>query len=707
MHTALVPVAVVASFSAAWLIFAVQPMTARMVLPRLGGSAAVWNTALVFFQLGLLGGYALTHFTTTRLAPRAQVVVHLGLVALAALFLPIDVASRWAPPTTGNPSLWLIGVLSITVGLPYLALSAISPLVQRWFSLSDHPRAADPYFLYAASNAGSLLGLLTYPLLVEPRWSLGQQARGWTLGYVLFAVAIVTLVAIVRPARRAVVFEVADFDKPSPSWKQRATWIAWAFLPSSLMLGVTTHITTDIASLPLFWVIPLAIYLATYIIAFGARRLAMTVIDVSFLGCAAATAVAFLWLPDKRMSIALTLAMLASAGLAFHGRLAQSRPASQYLTGFFLCTAFGGVLGGAFNALIAPLLFHQVLEYGLVVAAAALVVTVWSPPRPSFSVRNAVPIIVIAALAFAAGGSNFTVLVLGLLVLTVLALRVRPLIAGIAIAAVIAAGLGVDATHVLHADRSFYGAFEVDQEAGFRSLLHGTTVHGGQLLDPARRDTPVAYYTRSGPIGHVFSAYGDDLDHVAVIGLGVGGLAAYSTPSRSMTFFEIDEKIRDVANRYFTYLADAKGPTDVVLGDGRLELARRRDRFSAVIFDAFNSDSIPVHLVTREAISMYLDHLEPHGLLIMNISNRYVGLAPVIAATAEKMHLSTLRWRDLEITPAERRLHKKRSDWVVLARDRADLAPLLADSRWQPARSESAVHSWSDDYSDIISVLHF
>jgi len=711
----LVGVAAFASFFAAWLVFSVQPMATRMVLPRLGGSAAVWNTSLVFFQLGLLAGYALTHLTTTKLGPRAQVGIHLGLVALAALTLPIDIGDRWAPPASTSPSLWLIGVFAVTVGVPYLALSAISPLVQRWFSLSDHPRAADPYFLYAASNAGSLLGLLTYPLVVEPLWSLDEQARAWALGYGLFAFAMFTLVVIVRPDRRTAPLpapqEAVEESPRDRVWRERLTWIGWAFIPSSLMVGVTTHITTDVASIPLFWVIPLAIYLVTYIVAFGTRHLNVAAVDIAFLAIAATAAVSFVIDPAIRAALLLHLALLASAALAFHGRLAAHRPTTSRLTEFFLCTSLGGVLGGAFNALVAPVLFPVVVEYALVLGVAAVLVAKSVPAGRRIRIGEAFVVATIVALAFTSGDESFRALSVLLALAVMFGFRPKPIIGGVLIAAIAVAGPTSDMLASRYTDRTFYGPFAVDDldHGGFRALRHGTTLHGGQWLDPRRAREPVTYYTRTGPVGRFFTAYDEDarLEHVGVIGLGAGGLAAYSTPDRSFTFFEIDPAIADLAldENQFTYLSGAPGPIDVELGDGRLSLERQRDEFGTIVVDAFTSDAIPVHLLTREAFTTYFDHLDDGGFLVIHFSNKYLDLEPVIGAIADELDLATAAMYDSASADEQARDHKEASKWVVVTKDAASLAPLLDTPEWDIAGRRDGVEAWTDGYSNLISVL--
>ena len=703
------------SFVAAWLVFGVQPMATRMVLPRLGGGAAVWNTSMVFFQLGLLAGYALTHLTSARCSPRAQVGVHLVLVALALLFLPLDIADRWMPPATGSPAFWLMGVYALTIGLPYVALCSISPLVQRWFSMTDHPRAADPYFLYAASNAGSLLGLLAYPVLVEPNFALSDQARVWAGLYLFFGLAVVAFLVVARPDRGRVSetpapLESDELAQPVNVWRERARWMFWAFLPSSLLLGATTYVTTDVASVPLLWVVPLAIFLLTYIVAFAVKRFPLRLVDHLMFGAAACVAATVYLRPQARFAVFLVhLVALTLVGLAFHGRLARSRPASHRLTEFFLCTSLGGVLGGAFNALVAPLVFDRVLEYGVVLAVA--VFATWDRDRYRNPRSVAIDIVIVLGVLIAVAAVDPTPLVFAL-AMTALgcALRSRAVAIG-ALVLIFAVGDVVISSDALTHRRDFYGAFVVKQAGGFNKLSHGTTIHGVESLDPELRGEPGSYYARTGPIGRVFAAYGNDplLDQVGVIGLGAGSLAAYSVPNRSMTFFEIDPEMRDIATNpeYFHYVSDAAGPVDIVLGDGRLSLERRDDQFGLLTVDAFSSDSVPVHLLTEEAFAVYLGHLSEHGLLAFHISNRYLDLEPVLGAVAEDLGLTAVTIKDRSLSDADADVGKVPSTWVVVARAPEDLAALEGMAGVQPIRTESGVAAWTDDYSNLVSILRW
>ena len=722
----LAAVAAVATFLGAALGFAVQPMVGRMLLPRLGGTAAVWNTTLVFFQAMLLGGYALTHLTTTRCTVRTQIRIHLGLIVVAAGFLPISVRASLLPPADGNPSLWLLAVLAGTVGVPYLAIATTSPLIQRWFSLSSHRRAGDPYFLYAVSNAGSLLGLLSYPLLLEPRLGLGAQARYWTIGYGVFFVAAAVLVVLGRSvsANEARVAEESKGSEDTdgallaqspaqPSGAQRLRWVGLAAIPSSLILGVTTHITTDVASVPLMWVVPLALYLVSYIVAF-ARRGIPEGLRLTLLGLAAGAAAAawFVDVGSLLVAAGLHLFVLFAVGLACHARLADERPPTAYLTQFYLSLSVGGTVGGALTALLAPLVFKRIVEYPIALVLALVVMSA----RPRVLVgMAAVPVIayatvwsarrletrpVLFALALALVGAAFLVTrrgaAFGVVIAVVAVLSHRDVIAD-----------------TVHFERSFYGAFHVDQDDKYRSLIHGTTLHGYQFLDRAKRSVPTSYYGRTGPLGSLLDSRraGGPLGRLGVVGLGVGTIATYTAPGDELTYFEIDSRIVRVASdrSLFTFLADARGDVEIVLGDGRRSLARRLaeapdERFDVLMIDAFTSDAIPVHLLTREAVKIYADSLSPGGVLAIHISNNYMDLEPVVAAIARDLGLSALLGAH-DATEEELAAGTESSSWIVLTRAATDLDVLRTKPGWSTLTADPGFPSWTDDHIDLLRVL--
>jgi len=724
-------------FLGAALLFLVQPMFARMVLPLLGGSPSVWNTAMVFFQAVLLAGYGYVHLSTTRLGVRRQAMVHLALLALPIVLLPITLPRDWSPPVQQSPVFWLLALLAVSVGLPFFVVSTTGPLLQKWFASTRARAASDPYFLYAASNLGSMLGLLSYPFLLEPSLRLADQSRLWAVGYgLLVAFAVVCAFAVWRAPRssESVLEPTHGPDRAASSLAEvtvyrRVRWVLLALAPSSLMLGVTTHLTSDIAAIPLLWVVPLAIYLLTFTLVFAPRtliprNLVLRVLPWTLVPIAVAvvTRVYVVWL-----LVPLHLLMQLCATLACHGELANDRPSTRHLTEFYLWLAVGGVLGGVFNALIAPRIFTSVTEYPLALVMIALLAPPLRPlesDRKSRTLDVAIPLglaLIIAGVVTTARWRGYTVafpemvlLTLGL-VIPLFSFARRPLRFGLGLA-VLLLGLPIlysDRGRELHAERSFFGVHRVlvDPVHHLRCLVHGTTVHGAQSLDPARRDEPAGYYHRKGPMADVFRSLRARVQgaRIAVAGLGAGTLAAYGEPGQDWTFYEIDPVVERIARdpRWFTYLRDARARTRVVLGDARLSLARAADqRYDLLVLDAYSSDAIPIHLVTCEALRLYLDRLAPHGVLAFHISNRYFDLAPVVGRLAADANLAC-RMRVDAISAADRSWGATSSRYVVMAREPGDLGALATDPRWRSLGADSSVALWTDDFASPLSVLNW
>jgi hypothetical protein len=719
-------------FLSAALLFLLQPMTGKLVLPLLGGAPAVWNTCLVFFQATLLLGYAYAHYATRWLGARRQALPHLALLSVAALALPATVSDRAlaVPPGAQNPAPWLLMFLALNVGLPFFAVSACAPLLQKWFAATTHRHARDPYFLYAASNAGSLLGLLAYPLLAERHLRVAEQSRLWAGGYLLLtglvgccAVALWRASAIKKGASAA-----DPASEPSTlSWPQKLRWITLAFVPSSLMLGVTTYLSTDVAAFPLLWVVPLAIYLVTFILVF-ARRPLWPAPWTGRLVCLLAAVLTVSFIIEANhpiwLMIALHLLMFTAAAMLCHGELARTRPATAGLTQFYLCLSVGGVLGGAFNALVAPLVFRTLLEYPLVMIAACLV-------RPGATAGATVDG---RDLAWAAGiglGTAAVILAwpaagiaagpLGALVMfappVLLAYRFvqRPARFALSLLAVLLAGGLYVGPHgrALLVERNFFGVLRVtvDADGRFRQLVHGHTLHGRQSLEAARRNQPLAYYHREGPLGDVFEMFETATTPraVGVVGLGTGGMAAYAAPDQDWRFYEIDPAVERIARdcRYFTFLADSRARSlEVALGDARLRLREAAaGRYGLLVLDAFSSDSVPLHLLTREALELYMDKLHPDGLLAFHLTNRRANLKPVLANLAHDAGLVCLGRDDMELSAADWAAGKEQSQWIVIARRAGALASLAADPRWSPPSTDPRVGVWTDDFSNILSVL--
>jgi hypothetical protein len=647
----------------AFLLFAVQPLVGKLLLPWLGGTPAVWNTCMVFFQTVLLAGYAYAHLLTRLRDARGQVLLHVVVMAAGLAALPIALRPGSGPPVAASPIPWLIVTLVLAAGLPLFVVSANAPLLQRWFASTKDPLARDPYFLYAASNAGSLAALLAYPVLIEPVAGLDQQRLGWSAGFALFA-GLVLACGLLHLARQRASENAAAADTAAaapPSRRQYAIWLVLAFVPSSLMLAVTQHITTDVAAVPLLWVVPLAIYLVTYIVAFARRQPVsrnvwswlVVIVTLPVL------AVASLWTKfPAALALGMHLALLFVGAMACHGRLAGSRPHPKYLTGFYLAIALGGALGGAFNAIIAPQVFESVVEYPLVIALVFLL-------RDRAAVGRAGSVVA----RWANRGLDVAVVLL-----TVAVLPFFTTVAGL---------------EVLASDRTFFGVHRIaaDEDRSWIGYFNGTTLHNVVIAEHPRR--PLAYYHDDTGIGRLYRQLAGDprLDRVGVVGLGAGALAARARSGQHYTFYEIDPAVVRIARDtdYFTYLSGMPRPPTIVVGDGRLALAREPDgEFGVIVLDAFSSDSIPAHLLTVEAIDLYFRKLAPDGLLAVHATNRYLDLGLLVGGLARDRGLIALEWLgayDVEPAYDEGIL---RARWIVLAPAGPALDPLRADPAWQP-----------------------
>jgi hypothetical protein len=725
VHTLLFGVTI---FISSALLFSVQPMIAKMLLPLLGGTPAVWNTCMLFFQAALLCGYAYA-LLVSRWPLKRQLIVQLAALGLAFISLPIGLSASWvnSVPPTEDPSVWLLLCLVASVGLPFFIVSSNSPLLQKWFSRMGSDSARDPYFLYAASNAGSLLALLAYPVLLEPYFTLRMQSRVWTALY-----AVLVLLVVINAFR---LFRYTDkkderlnqVPTEKLSVRRRLRWLLLAFAPSSLMLGVTNYITTDIASVPLLWIIPLALYLLTMVFAFARKKFFSASIG-NLIVPAATVVLLILYLADNsgsgsRVLVLFHLTYFFFAALMCHMQLADDRPGPQHLAQFYVWLSLGGVLGGIFNAIVAPLVFRTVVEYPLAILLSCLLLPGLKAGPSELKQRRldfALPALIGALTAglgwfvanVAPNKMSGSVFVVALPLFVAYPLRKRPLRFALSLGAVIMAAALVTGVGraTLHAERNFFGVLRVlsDHDSDLHSFLHGSTVHGRQRASPADRCEPLSYYHREGPLGRIFGQFQNSTSpaKVAIIGLGTGATVSYSRSNESWTFYEINPAVVSVAKsrEYFTYLTDcAAAPVEMVLGDARLKLHDAPDRsYNLLVLDAFSSDAIPVHLMTQQALDLYLSKLAPGGMLVFHISNRNLELTGVVADLAKSRQLSGLSLLDL--TPPQPN-GKDPSHWLVLARNSADYGSLVNDRNARPLVSSGAQDVWTDDFSNILSVF--
>ena len=715
-------------FISASLLFWIQPLIAKTLLPLLGGAPAVWNTCLLFFQTMLLLGYVYALVSSRWLSVRAQAAVHVVLLLTIAVYLfrfpfhtPVLTASQ-----QGTPTLWLLENLLISIGPPFFIISASNPLLQSWFSRLQHYLSLDPYFLFAASNAGSLIALLAFPLLLEPALGLNQQLRFWRVGFAMLIV-LTCVVAVVAARKKGVVPAVAESDSNDDvTVLRRLRWLALAFVPSSLMLGVTTYITADVAAVPLLWVIPLALYLLAFVLAFTKTRFALSLDRLVIVGALVVTLILASGATEPAWLLILAnLIFFFVAALMCHGQLAADRPSVSHLAEYYLWIAIGGALGSVFNVLLAPVLFKSVVEYPLaIVLACMLLRREHQPGRRSKYLDLVYPLgLYLLTLSLALivthvrPGSSivnlFIVLGVPLIIINHF-FRDRPLRFGLGLCAVMLASVYyTDASEpTLRLTRNFFGTSRVttDSTGRINSLYSGNTVHGRQFVEQSRRCEPLSYHHENGPLGQVMAVFNAAPANarVAVIGLGVGAMASYSQPGQEWTFYEINPDVIDLARNspYFTYLQNcANGSLNVIEGDARLNLQNAEaGHYGVIVLDAFSSDAIPVHLVTEQALDLYLSKLAEGGMLAFHISNRSLNLKPILADLAESRQLVCIGFDDLKPGSFE---GKDPSQWVVMARSLPEISNLSINSQWQRLNGRKGGRVWSDDFSNIFQAIRW
>ena len=670
-------------FTSAFLLFLVQPILAKQVLPWFGGSAAVWTTCMVFFQFLLLFGYAYTDFTTRKMTPRNQLILHSVLLVISLLSLPIIPDVSWKPAGNEDPTWRILGLLAFTIGLPYFLLSTTGPLVQAWFARTHF--SSSVYRLFALSNFASLLALISYPFAVEPWVTTQVQSYGWSAGYVLFVVVCISAGIYSLRAHTAAQAEAttqAADDGPPPTWAHYGLWLLLSAMGSFMLLAVTNHITHDVASVPFLWLLPLTIYLITFILCFEGRGWYKR---IYFVGPLIVVVCALAWflheeggIMDFKIAVPLFSAGLFIMCMFFHGELAAMKPAPRYLTTFFLMVSLGGALGGVVVGFIAPKFFNTYYEFGI-----GLVVTLLLAAWLSLSHIANVPLarLVPMAILVATGFTGFHVY------------------------------------HYIHAlsndarlmSRNFYGTLRVKDtgpdtsETAMRRLMHGAIMHGEQYLHKDKRHRLTTYYTESSGVGYAINHFKEAGPvRLGVVGLGTGTIAGYGRAGDVVRFYEINPEVIEVARRDFNFISDSKAQVDTVLGDARLTMEReKQQQYDVLAIDAFSSDAIPVHLITREAMAIYLKHIKPDtGVVAFHVTNRFLKLAPVVEQIAKTYGLQIALVSD-DDTGGD----ASRTDWVLVTRNKK----LLEDKKIKDNTSEISpipgLRLWTDDFNNLVQIL--
>jgi hypothetical protein len=723
-------------FASAALLFVVQPMFTKMVLPRLGGAPAVWSVAMVFFQATLLAGYAYAHGLIRLARPQVGLAIHVAVMVGAVFVLPLAIAQGWGAAPQRGEAFWLLGLFAVSIGLPFFALSASAPLLQAWFARTDHPRAANPYFLYAASNVGSFLALISYPLALEPLTRLTDQSRAWSVGFCILILLMAACgIVFVRAGRTRAAGEPQQETAPPPA-RRAVAWMLLAAVPAGLLVAVTAHISTDIGAVPLLWVVPLALYLATFVIVFQARPIIphrlVLLVQPFFLVALAATLV-LQAAHSILVQIAINLAAFFVIALTCHGELAKRRPPAEHLTTFYLWMSAGGMIGGLCAALIAPLVFNWIAEYPLLIVLAAL-----CRPGLSFPLgRREWTLIACAAalalyLAAPALGFGFDVdertfqIVVGGLLLLAIVVELFSWQAPLAFAALIAITFMLARIYEPDAGRyqtvrSFFGVLKMMQtiDNKFRVLMHGTTIHGAERMADIdafpgdRTPEPLTYYHANSALTRALEAArarkGEPM-RVAVVGLGTGTFVCWAQPGDRWEIYEIDPAVVRITaeQKRFTFLASCTPQAPIIMGDARLKLAEAPDgAYDLIMVDAFSSDTIPIHLLTREAMAVYLAKLAPHGMVVMHVSNRHLELSSVVAGIAQANGLKTrTNPGTVNDEHEEDGAYKFTSTIVIAARADEDFGVLgEGDFAWPVVSARPGQRVWTDDYSNIVGAI--
>ena len=702
-----------ALFVSASLLFLVQPMFARLVLPFLGGTPTVWTTAMLFFQTALLVGYLYAHALTKLVPSRIQAAVHFALWIAALLFLPPGVPENWQFDPNQPTSLQTLWIFAAGVGVPFAFLAANAPLLQAWYAQSGGHASDDPYFLYAASNVGSFAALLSFPLIAEPVLGLSGITRLWAFGFVAFGICLAWVATLhVRNARPAA--QKPDEPAAEPlTGKQVALWIGYAFVPSSLMLGVTAQISADLGSVPLIWVVPLALYLLSFVLVFRQlRRLPKWTVPVTGALAVGLIAPISMGLTGEVLRPEAILPLIIGfflATLAVHRKLYEARPSPANLTTFYLALAFGGALGGLANSILAPALLPDVFEVSIVLVAVVAVIATGTGPRWTWlPLALVVAAPTTAAIVVLGEGGRAAVVVWVLLAISLIVAQHNRIAVLLGTAIIMIVGSVLNAPDALHRERSFFGTHKVSEQNGIRTYVNGSTIHGLQTWPPTEVEiTPTGYYHPSSGLGLLLrNTQSETTRRVGVIGLGVGGLACYQQPGDVWEFYEIDPVVVDIAlnPELFTFMTDCAPDSAIHIGDARVLLEQQTDtKFDLLFVDAFSSGSVPIHLLTEEALALYFDRMTPNGLVIFHVPNRYYDLKIPLARAAESRSFTA--WHARFLAPADG-LGAFTSDVVVMSDGARAFEITDAIGGFRPLRSDGG-RLWTDDYANPIGILDY
>ena len=726
-------------------------MVGRMLLPSLGGTPSVWNTCVVFFQAVLLLGYGYAHFGARKLTIRQNVLVHWILLGAVCFLLPIQLMTDWAVPTESSPIGWLLGQLMLCVGIPFFVISSNAPLLQRWYCKATQSEDKDPYFLYAISNVGSLGALLLYPLAIEPTWGITTQTVYWLFGFLVLAVSFAACgFQVLRAADQSHETELSTNKEPEAdyqplSWAKRLHFIALAAVPSSLMLGVTTFITTDVGSFPLMWVLPLAVYLLTFILVFAERQvlphwLVVRVLPPVLLMMPIVTMMDLGTNPILMVTVHLVAFFLVA--MMCHGEMARRRPAAEQLTEFYLLMSIGGVVGGAFNALLAPVLFNEVIEYPLMLIAAALLMPSVSETLGKLAtarqgekqILSLTDMYWFLGLGLYIGVAYGVLSVMGVTELSTMGIFVFGVPAMVCysavgrtyrfalcyVALIVGCSMVLVDRETIAKERGFFGVNEValDAENDFKWLVNGRTMHGLQRASQTDSPDPISYFHPEGPVGDVFNQAGLTKDaKVGIVGLGIGSMVAYAKPGQYFDVYEIDPIVVDMASNpeYFNYLSSCKAELRIILGDARIQLGKTTPpdnkgdaddlKYDLLFLDAFSSDSVPTHLVTKEAMELYLKKLKPNGLMVMNITNKFVDLRPIVDGFGNEFNLSTAVRRDILQGDHIDNDGRLSCVFAVLSRDKGLIQRFRKLGSWTSLESGRDACVWTDEHANLFDVL--